>query len=103
MHVWWAKQEEYADEIDSIEEAAYEAEAKAAKTSVGDAVDGNGNEDGNDEATGEEKAGDEAGAAAAAAAADDGAPEKKPLTPEARLEKAKKEATMALNKERKER
>lgn len=86
MHVWWTKQEEYADEIDAIEEAASEAEAKAAKSSVRDAIDENGNEEaGDDEAT------------------DHGAAEKKPLTPEARLQKAKKEATMALNKERKER
>lgn len=87
MHVWWTKQEEYADEIDAIEEAASEAEAKAAKSSVRDSVD---------------KAGDgEAGAAVSAT--DNGASETKPLTPEARLQKAKKEATMALNKERKER
>lgn len=31
MHVWWAKQEEYADELDALEDAAADAAIEATK------------------------------------------------------------------------
>lgn len=78
MHVWWAKQEEYSDELDDLEDAAAAAKEEAAS----------GGADSADVAT----------TAAAAAAA-----EGKPLTAEARLQKAQKEAEAVLNKEKKSR
>ena len=95
MHVWWSKQEEYADEIDAIEEAV--SEAAAAKTS----------KSGGDDAAGVQAAADASveGVGAAAAAGDEGKGEResKPMTAEERMEKAKKEVSTAFSKEKKAR
>lgn len=86
MHVWWAKQEDYSDELDDLEEAAAEAAEKAtakATANVGAAEGGEKGESAPDTAAKEVQ--------------------KKPLSAEARLEKARKDASTALSKEKKSR
>lgn len=91
MHVWWAKQEEYTDELDDLEEAAAAAAVEANKES-GLAAEGKEGtaerEKGSDGLGGEE---------------DESAKAKPPLTEAARLQKAQKEATTSLSKEKKSR
>lgn len=84
MHVWWTKQEEYADELEDLEEAALDAEFTASTE-----------ETANSDSAGGDSTAEEAGAAAEAKA-----PEKKDPTAEERLEKAQREAVAALSKEK---
>lgn len=88
MHVWWSKQEEFADELDGLEEAAAEA-ASAASASAEAADTGDNDED--------------AAAAAATAAAADNAGVATPMSSERRLAKAKKDAATSFSKEKKAR
>lgn len=101
MHVWWAKQEEYSDELDDLEEAAAEARGKPAKAAAGA-----GASTGTASATG----GKGATTGGGGDAVDDGRStdagvdsDKKPLSADARLAKARKDASTALAREKKTR
>ncbi|CAM9111479.1 unnamed protein product, partial [Pylaiella littoralis] len=101
MHVWWAKQEEYSDELDDLEEAAAEASEKEAKAEKDGGGGGGGGGDVSD-----------VGKGGAAGAADPDSAKKAAVEPEIadatmspqrRLASEKKKASMALAKEKKSR
>lgn len=89
MHVWWAKQEEYAEDLDDLEEAAADAAIKAANVEGEAMADGAG--------AGSPAEEDKEGERAAAEEVTT------PPTAEARLEKTMKGAMSILSKEKKSR
>ena len=98
MHVWWAKQEEFSDELDDLEEAAAEAAERQEKAKRQE--DAGAGEAGGEDASADADADPDAVKKAAAEAA---RVSSESISPQRRLATEKKKVNAALSKEKKAR
>lgn len=101
MHVWWAKQEEFSEDLDDLEEAAAEAAERQEKAKKQEGA-GTGEAGGDDDASAgaDADADPDAVKKAAAEAARVGA---ESISPQRRLATEKKKVNAAFSKEKKAR